>query len=248
MKLMLNLLAAFLLLAASAPGLAASQLRVAAATGWAAAFAKAAGAEDVQVIAPENLQHPPDYDPKPSDLLRLRNADFIIIGGFEGFISRLREAADSQAKLVEVHLLNTPEVIRQEIRRLAKLFGTEAKAEHFLQEFGPECDKLQHALREYFAGRGRRAAAQIFMTAWADFAGLELIGTFGPGPLQPGETLRLALLKPDIILDNAHMPAGSALAEASGAKVVRLINFPKPGMELLEVFQENVRLLTEQHP
>ena len=63
------------------PCQAAASPVVVAATGWAAAFARAAGAEDVLVIAPENLQHPPDYDPKPSDLMRLRDADFIVLEG-----------------------------------------------------------------------------------------------------------------------------------------------------------------------
>ncbi len=42
--------------------------KVVASTSWVAAFAKLAGATDITVIAPSNLQHPPDYDPKASDL------------------------------------------------------------------------------------------------------------------------------------------------------------------------------------
>ncbi len=216
---------------------------VAAATSWAAALARAAGAEHILVIAPETLQHPPDYDPKPSDLLRMRDADFIILGGFEGFAQRMRDAAGSQAQLVEVHLQNSPKVIHTEVLRLAHLFGTTQKAEEYLLNFDQEYAHLSKTLHDHFAERGDRAAAQIFMTVWAEFAGLELVGTFGPGPLQPGDLLRLSVLKPNIVLDNAHMPAGVPLAEAVGGHRVQLTNFPKPGMDLLDVFRENARAL-----
>lgn len=243
--LAMPLLLLFLLLSAS-PAPAASP-KVAAATGWAAALARAAGAENVLIIAPEALQHPPDYDPKPSDLLRLKDADFIILGGFEGFAQRLRDAAGSQARLEEAHLENSPEVIHKEVLRLGELFGTRDRAEQFLLEFDAEYAKLSTALREHFATHRKRAVAQVFMTMWADFAGLELAGTFGPGPLQPGELLRLSAQEPDIILDNAHMPAGAPIAEATGADLIQLINFPKPGMDLLDVFRENARVLMEAH-
>ncbi|GAB6059220.1 hypothetical protein [Desulfonatronum parangueonense] len=240
------LLLLFFLLSAS-PVPAASPT-VAAATGWAAALARAAGAEDVLVIAPEALQHPPDYDPKPSDLLRLKDADYIILGGFEGFAQRLRDAAGSRARLVEAHLENSPVVIHKEVLRLGELFGTRDKAEQFLLEFDTEYARLNTTLREHFATQGNRAVAQVFMAVWADFAGLELAGTFGPGLLQPGALLRLSAQKPDIVLDNAHMPAGAPIAEAANAALVRVINFPAPGMELLDVFRENARVLMGINP
>lgn len=241
----LLLLSIFLLWAPPAP---AASPTVAAATGWAAALARAAGAENVLVIAPEALQHPPDYDPKPSDLLRLKDADFIILGGFEGFAQRLRDAAGSQARLVEARMENSPEVIHNEVLRLGEFFGTQDKAEQFLLEFDAEYAKLSTALRKHFAPRGKRAVSQVFMTMWTDFAGLELVGAFGPGPLQPGELLRLSAQEPDIILDNAHMPAGAPIGEAANAVLVRLINFPAPGMDLLDVFRENARVLMGVKP
>lgn len=234
-----------LLLLLAIPSQAATGPLVAAATGWAAAFARAAGAENVLVIAPENLQHPPDYDPKPSDLLRMRDADFVILGGFEGFAQRLRDSAGGKAAMVEVRLQNSPEVIRMEVLRLGDLFGTRDKAERFVEEFGREYEALRQEVREGFRASGKRVVTQKFMAMWADFAGLELFGTYGPGALQPGDLLRLSAMKPDLVLDNAHMPAGAPLAEATGAGLVRLINFPGPGMDLLDVFRANARALVE---
>lgn len=218
---------------------------VAAATGWAAALAKAAGARDVVVIAPESLQHPPDYDPKPSDLLRLKDARFILLGGFEGFAQRLRDAAGSNARMIEVRLLNDPETIHAEVLRLADLFGTRPEAEAYLQEFDAEYARLHTRLRDHFAAQGNRAAAQKFMSVWAGFAGLELVGTYGPGPVQPSDMLRLSAENPDLVLDNAHMPSGAPIAEAANAPLYRMINFPPPGMELLDVFRINAQTLLQ---
>lgn len=218
---------------------------VVASTGWTAALARAAGAENVLVIAPENLQHPPDYDPKPSDLLKLRDADFILLGGFEGFAQRLRDAAGSTARIVNVNLYNSPQAVREEVLRLGELFGTQNRAAAFVDDFDRECARLQKELAQHFKPLGKRAVAHTFMDMWADFAGLEIVGVFGPGPLQPGDLLRLAGQKPDIVLDNAHMPTGRPIAEAAICPIVSMINFPEPGMDLLDVFQSNAQRLMD---
>jgi zinc transport system substrate-binding protein len=176
----------------------------------------------------------------------VRDADFIILGGFEGFAQRLRDSAGSQAQLVEVQLENSPKVIHTEVLRLAHLFGTTNTAKKFLLNFDQEYAHLKKNLHDHFSKSGNRAVAQVFMTVWADFAGLELVGTFGPGPLQPGELLHLSVLKPNIVLDNAHMATGTPIAEAADANLVQMINFPRPGMDLLDVFRENARVLIQR--
>lgn len=240
---MRTLLACLCALLCLSPTPVFSAVMVAAATNWAAAFARAAGAEHVVVIAPENLQHPPDYDPKPTDLLRLKDARFILLGGFEGFAARLRDAAGSDAQMVEVRLINDPENIHAEVRRLAELFGSQDRAEVFLREFDAEYGRLHLELRQYFSGRGNRAVAHKFMGEWAKFAGLELLGTYGPGQVQPSDVLRLSKLQPNLVLDNAHMPSGAPIAEAAGAGRCLLLNFPAPGMDLLGVFRANAATL-----
>ncbi|MDO4768408.1 MAG: ABC transporter substrate-binding protein [Pseudomonadota bacterium] len=235
----------FFLLFFALPATLQAEARVVASTGWAAALARAAGAEQVPVIAPENLQHPPDYDPKPSDLLKVRDADFVLLGGFEGFAQRLRDAAGGTARIVKVRLHNSPQTVREEVLRLGELFGTQDRAAAFVREFDREYARLAEELRQHFAARGRRAVAHKFMTVWADFAGLEPAGVFGPGPLQPGELLRLAGQKPDLVLDNAHMPTGGPIAGSAGCGRAVMINFPGPGMDLLDVFRANARALMD---
>ena len=89
-----------------------SSLKVVASTSWVGAFALAAGAEDVSIIAPSTIQHPPDYDPKPSDLEAVSGADYVLYAGFEGFAPRMQEAVGgSSDKLIIVATENSPEAI-----------------------------------------------------------------------------------------------------------------------------------------
>ena len=55
--------------------------RVVASTAWAGAVARAAGARNVRVLSPPTLQHPPEYEPRPSDLLAVAEAEFLVLGG-----------------------------------------------------------------------------------------------------------------------------------------------------------------------
>ena len=61
---------------------AADAPKVVVSTTWVGAIAKMAGATDITVIAPSNIQHPPDYDPKASDLAALSDADYVVLAGF----------------------------------------------------------------------------------------------------------------------------------------------------------------------
>lgn len=240
---MKRLLIFFLLLLAAHP--AHADPVVAAATSWAAAFARAAGAKEVLVIAPENLQHPADYDPKPSDLLHLRNADFVVLGGFEGFAQRLHDAAGSKAVFIQVHLNNDPETVSAEILRLGKQLGTKTQAQAFVEHFEQQCAALSQEIQTALKNSDYQVVAHTFMTNWADFAGFKLLDSYGPGPLQPSDVLRLSTLNPDLVLDNGHMPSGAPIAEAARAKLVTLINFPGPGMDLYAVFRANTTALVE---
>ncbi len=211
---------------------------VVASTSWAASFAKAAGVKDVVVVVPENVLHPPDYDPRPSDLIKLRDADYIVLGGFEGFANRLKEAAGGKAKVIQVRLLNSPDNIKKEVFRLGVMFGTLDKANEFIRNFEETYQILKKDLDNPPRPK-ERAVAQRFVEVWADFLGLEIVGTFGPGILTPKEVARLAALKPLWILDNFHMPVARPIAEATGAKPLALRNFPGPNEGILDVFLHN---------
>lgn len=234
---MRQLALALLLLLLPAVGYAAGPA-VVASTSWAAAFARAAGAGDVTVIAPDNLQHPPDYDPKPSDLVAVAKADVVVYGGFERFAERLSAAVGDPAKALRLELENSPSVIRHEVLRLAERLGTKPAAEAFLARFETQARGLHSTLIAAGAGK-TTAAVQRWMLPWAELAGLKVVGVFGPKPVTPSELAQLAQAAPQLILDNAHAPQGEPLAQATGARRVVLRNFPTPGTGLPELFQAN---------
>ncbi|MFF0558563.1 metal ABC transporter solute-binding protein, Zn/Mn family [Streptomyces sp. NPDC004266] len=206
-------------------------------TTWEGAFAKAAGAEDVTVIVPRSVHHAPDYDPKPSDLAAVAKADFVLYAPFEPYAAKIKEAAGSKAKLVEVNLDNDPAKAGAEVTRLGGLFGTEEAAARFKERLDGEVAELNGELRAAWpGGRSPSVAAQVF-TGWAaGLAGATTVGTYGPEPVTPAQLAALSAKKPAFVLDNAHMSAGTVLPD-TGAEQVEIVNYPGEDLDLLAVYR-----------
>jgi len=214
--------------------------KVVASTSWVAAFASLAGATDITVIAPSNLQHPPDYDPKASDLAAIADADFILVAGFEGFADRMREAAGSDAVVETVATEFFPDALEAEVLRLAEVMGLDAhdaqhNIDHFKEHWMEESERVTAAL----AGKNPVVVSHAFTTVWAALAGLEPAGTFGPEPLTPTKVAELVALSPTVIFENMHMPAGADLVEATGAIQIDMRNFPGDDLDLMAVVTAN---------
>ena len=230
--------------AAPAPELTSGP-KIVASTSWVAAFAAAAGATDITVIAPSNLQHPPDYDPKPSDLLAVADADYVLRAGFEGFAARLQEAAGGDLdKIVMVMTENSPQTIHEEVTQLAALFGTQAAAEAYLAKFDQEYERLSTAVQAKVGAAKPVVVAQLFATPWVYFAGLEPAGAYGPMPMTPAELKKLADAQPQFVFENVHMGGGDPVVEATGAVKVDLLNFPGDDLDLLKVFATNAERIS----
>ncbi len=212
-----------------------------ASTSWAGAFAIAAGATNVTLVAPAAVPHAPDYDPKPSDLAKVGSADYVLYAPFDSFAPRLREAAGGNAKTVELNLENTPKNIHSEVTRLGQMFGTSARAAQWLTAFDQRYAQLSAQVKAAEPQPAPTAVAQAFMAYWGEFAGLPVKGTYGPEPLTAGQLAQLTALRPALILDNAHQPANP---DIGGARTVELVNFPGADLSLLGVFEENTRRLT----
>ncbi len=206
-------------------------------TTWEGAFARAAGAEDVKVIVPQSVHHAPDYDPKPSDLAAVAKADFVLYAPFEPYAAKIKEAAGSKAKLVEVNLDNDPDKVKAEVDELAALFGTPDAAAKWKAGFDEEYGTLNKDLRTAWpGGKSPSVVAQVF-TAWsAKLAGATTVGTYGPEAVTPAQLAALSARKPSLVLDNAHMSTGTVLPD-SGAKQVRIVNYPGEDLDLLAVYR-----------
>ncbi|MFC9797396.1 metal ABC transporter solute-binding protein, Zn/Mn family [Streptomyces sp. NPDC127584] len=206
-------------------------------TTWEGAFAKAAGAEDVTVIVPQSVHHAPDYDPKPSDLAAVAKADFVLYAPFEPYAAKIKEAAGSKARLVEVNLDNDPVKAAAEVTRLGGLFNTKDAAARFKTRLDAEVADLNGELRSAWpGGKSPSVVSQVF-TGWAaGLAGATTVGTYGPEPVTPAQLAELSAKKPAFVLDNAHMSTGTVLPDA-GAKQVRIVNYPGEDLDLLAVYR-----------
>ncbi|WP_371680373.1 metal ABC transporter solute-binding protein, Zn/Mn family [Streptomyces sp. NBC_01276] len=206
-------------------------------TTWEGAFAKAAGAEDVKVIVPQSVHHAPDYDPRPSDLAAVAKADFVLYAPFEPYAAKIKEAAGSKAKLVEVNLDNDPAKVRAEVDKLGALFGTQDAATKWKSGFDSEYGRLTKELQAGWpGGKGPSVVAQVF-TGWAaKLAGATTVGTYGPEAVTPAQLAGLSAKKPSLVLDNAHMSTGTVLPD-SGAKQVEIVNYPAEDLDLLPVYR-----------
>lgn len=223
---------------------AAQGFTVVASTTWIGALAKAAGAENITVIAPADLQHQSDYDPKPSDLALLADADFVLLAGFEGFADRLTEAVGSDAEVVTVEAMNTLDSIHAEVDKLAALFGTEDAAKAWAADFDEQVAELREQVQDARPTPTPTVVVNQFMQPWVAFAGVESVGVFGPEPVSAAQLAEFIAAEPDLIFDNAHVPSGTALDDL-GVPKVSIINFPPDSLELIEVFEKNASSIIE---
>jgi zinc transport system substrate-binding protein len=223
---------------ASSPGADSDAPVVVATTTWEGAFATAAGAKDVEVIVPQSAQHAPDYDPRPSDLAAVADADFVLYAPFEPYAAQIKEAAGSDAELVEVALDNDPDKAKAEVARLGELFGTEDAAATWTKTFDSEYATLRKDLKAAWPdGKAPTAVAQVFSTWAAKMAGAELVGTYGPEAVTAAQLSGLSKKKPQLVLDNVHMTTGEVLP-ASGARQVGIVNYPDRELDLMTVYRD----------
>lgn len=211
--------------------------RVVAATSWEAAFATAAGATDVHVIVPDSITHAPDYDPKPSDLAAVAQADVVLYARFEGFAGKLEEAAGSSARTLAVELDNDRDNVVAEVRRLGDLFGTRPAADAWLYAFTSEYDRLAAEVKAAWrGGRPPTAVAQTFVGFAARLSGAQVLATYGPAPLTARQVADLTAAKPDLVLANEQMDTAAVLPD-SAARQVGIGNYPTEGHDLLSVYR-----------
>ncbi|MET8627586.1 zinc ABC transporter substrate-binding protein [Kitasatospora sp. NPDC004669] len=218
---------------------------VVATTTWEAALAKAAGAKDVKVLVPASVKHAPDYELKPSDLTAVAGADFVLYASFEPFAGKVKEAAGSKAKPVEVNLDDHRDATVAEVTKLGKAFGTEQAAAQWNTAFTAEYDKLaQQVKAKWPAGQAPVVVTQTFTTWAADLAGVQPTGTYGPEAVTPTQLAELSAKKPQFVLENENMSVGTVLPD-SGAKQVNIVNYPDQDLDLLTVYRNAAGQLTK---
>jgi hypothetical protein len=219
---------------------------VIASTTWVAAIADAAGAQNIRVLAPSEMRHPPEYELKPSDLEAVSRASFIVYGGWEMFAEKLAETAGSAGiQVIKVHTANSPDNLKTEARKLAEMFGTMEQFEQWTRRFDLLLEDLRGKIQAAFPGS--KAVVSRAQIPFAQWAGLEIAGDYGPSELSPATLLNLVRKQPLIVIDNYHGPGGQSIAEAAKASYVQLLNFPgKDGTKNMEdLFRYNTAALLD---
>lgn len=223
---------------------AQSSPEVIATTSWTASFAGVAGLEDIRILAPYELQHPPEYEMTPGDIRDIAGADMIIYAGYEVMMERLKEAASADARLVQITTVNTWPVISESVRIIAKAAGTEETAEANLTAIKEFFDDWRAELAPYSR---TPVIVHQFLAGLAKNLGLSVAGTYGPAPLEAKQLKELSESGAMVIIDNWHTDVGAPLLEIMPeAKIATLINFPgKDGTRtLMDVLEYSRRELS----
>ncbi len=239
---------AALLLLFAAGGTAAAQQRVLATTPWTAAFARVAGAEEVELLAPYEMRHPPEYELRGTDLRRVEEADLVVYAGYETMMERLRRAlGESNVSSVQITTVHTMETIEESVMKIAGALGTEAAARRNVAELREFFDAWRREVR----GFGLHEAPVIvheFQAALMGDLGVNVVGSFGPGPLEAQQIVRLSRSGAGVVIDNWHNEVAQPLKETMpGVPVVSFVNFPGHGgtRTMLDVLRYNRAALRE---
>ncbi len=219
-----------------------SSLKVIVTTSWTASFAKAAGAEDITILAPVEMAHPPEYELKPSDIQALSEADVIIYAGYEGMVDKIvQTAASKNINTVKIDTDNNLNTIKSSIRAISGELGTEEYGENSITEISNFFEDWINELKseELY---GKQVTVHKFQRRLAENLGFVTETEYGPAPAEAKDLLEIRNNNSPIIIDNIHGPVGRALRDIlPGTDYVLFRNFPSDPEEvsLLDILKEN---------
>ena len=220
---------------------------VVASTSLAGAIAKAAGAREVRVLTPDGLRHPPEYELKPSDLVRFEAAKVVVYGGYERMVSKLLETSRNKSMTaIQIDTGTSPENLVAQARKIAGVLKTEKEEQAWEVRFLENVNGIQKRLSVF---SGKRAVVHLQAQPFARWAGLATVGVIRPGELTPRAIADAVSQSPDLVVDILHMPVAKVMAENAKCKYVQVINFP--GVEntktLEDIFEYNATQLTKAY-
>jgi zinc transport system substrate-binding protein len=218
---------------------ALAQETVVASTSLAGAMARAAGAREVRVLTPDGLSHPPEYELKPSDLLKIEGATLIVYAGYEKMVSRLLETSKNRNILtLQIDTTLSPENLINQVRKISKALKAEKEGESWEARFLEKITGLKKTLSSF---SGKRAAIHFHAQPFARWANLSVVQVFKPGELTPKAMADAIAQGPELVVDILHMPILKVVAENAKCKYIQVINFPGAGntKTLEDVFEYN---------
>lgn len=222
-----------------------SDITVVATNSWTGAFARAAGAKNIIILAPFEMEHPSEYELRAADISLIMHARVIIYAGYETMVKRLQTGMNLKKEvLLKIDTDYDMATIEKSVMEIAQFLGTEKIA---LQNL----DSIRHSMREAKLQLDKSGVnstpvlANFFQQSFAKEMGFEIAGVFGPGPLEAGDLNRMAKARSGLILDNEHNPVGMPLkAIKTDAAYKKLLNFP--GMHHTVTLQDVIKYNIQQ--
>jgi ABC-type metal ion transport system, periplasmic component/surface adhesin len=224
-----------------------NKIAVIATSSWTAAYAEVAGAENVTVLAPFEMEHPSEYELRPVDISKLMNADVIIYAGYEVMTERLKKGLDiPQDRLLLVNTDYSYAAIEKSIMDIASRLGTENVARENLLD-------IRHALDEGLKTVSEKNIAKYpiiahrFQSSLVRELGLVPVVVFGPASPEASAIANISKIQAPLIIDNIHNPVGQPFKEVStDARHIQLLNFPgmKGTKTITDVIRYNVTQIT----
>ena len=224
------------------PPCAAGQV-VVASTSLAGAVARAANAQEVRVLTPADVRHPPEYDVKPTDLLKLEGADIVVYAGYERMVSRLVDTSRNKRIIaIQINTEASPENLISQVQKVAAALKTEKEAHAWEKSFREDLAVLKVKLNPL---RDKRVVAHWHARPFAAWAGLSVVQTVRPGELTPRVIADAIGQKPDAVIDILHAPVAKPIADNAKCRYIQVINFPGVAntVTLEDIFEYNTNQL-----
>jgi zinc transport system substrate-binding protein len=197
---------------------------IVASTSLTGAIAKAAGAKEVRVITPGEMRHPPEYDLRPSDLLKFEGADIVVYGGYERMVQKLLETSKNRnISAIQIDTETSPENLMNQVRKISKILGTEKERQVWEESF---IERLKLLQKKISACSESKTVVHRFAQPFARWAGLHVVQIISPGELTPKVIADAIVQKPEIVVDIFHFPIAKVIAENAKCRYFQIINFP----------------------
>jgi hypothetical protein len=224
--------------------IAQEKLNVVVTSSWTGAYAKMAGIQDFEVLAPSDMQHPSEYELQIDDILKLKNADLIICGGYEIMMDKVRTGLQiDQERILQIKTDYDLDHIATSVHSIATLSGTKELAEKNLEQLTTTVEDSKDEIKKVGITE-IPVLVQFFIRPISEELGLNISGVFGPRQLEAFDIQELMKLDFDLILDNAHNPSAKPLVESKyEVRIAYLLNFP--GIENTESIEDVIKYNVE---
>lgn len=202
------------------------QKKVVASTSWTAAFADLAGIDKIDIIAPANLQHPPEYEITVSDIQKINECDVFIYAGFERMMKTLGDSVDN-VNMIKIRCDNSIETVSSSAMTIAEYFGTQTKCNERVLDYINTIYDGKNKLNEKGLA-GAKVICNVNQTYLAKDLGLEIVATYGPNTVTSEQIKYASENDFDFIIDNIHNPVAEPLHKVSPkSKYIIWRNFPE---------------------